>query len=546
MSVREGARAGVNLTRTMSALPGTDAQGSAALPWPGRRVATAGASVRLVRAGVAAAVVLLTAGSVALRVGVLHGGFWVDEGLSVGIASHPLGQVPGLLIQDGAPPLYYVLLHGWMNLFGRSEVRTHELSLLFAILTVPAAWWAGASLLGRRVGLTCCALAAASPFLTAYAHETRMYSLLALLSLLATACFLHVFVRGRRRWLPGFVAALTLALYTHNWGAFLAATAGVAFLVCLWRAEPGRRRALALDGAIAFGATGLLFAPWVPTVLAQAAHTGSPWSRTPGVAALLHAGAILSGGLVAFGVLLVAAGLGLVRIWRAGERSERTLVACLVLLGAGTLLAAWGFSQLAPAWASRYFAVALGPLLLAAALGLSRAGRLGLAGLVVVLGISVLAPTNPAYLHKSNVREVSAAIRPDLHRGDLVLSLQPEQVPVLRYYLGGGLRWATNLGPAPDTGIMDWRDALARLQAATWERNLPPLLSRVRVGEQLLLVLPIPRGSRGAPWPRLVRHRELEWFGAMLRDRRFAVVQNLRTPGLTPASVRLVLFRRVR
>ncbi len=530
----------------MSALPGTDAQATPALRWPGGRAAGVSANAGMLRAAVVVAVALLTVGSFLLRIRALRGGFWVDEGLSIGIASRPIGQIPGVLLQDGSPPLYYVFLHGWMSLFGRSEARTHELSLLFALLTVPAAYWAGASLFGRRVGLAATALAATSPFLTAYAHETRMYSLLALLSLLTGACFLHVFVWGRRRWLPGFVLALTLALYTHNWALFLAAVCGVAFGVCLWRAEPGSRRSLLLDGLLAFGATALLFAPWLPTVLSQAAHTGSPWSRLPGIAALLHAGAIVSGGLVAFGVLVIAAGFGLVRMLRGDERRERTVVAVLVVLGAGTILLAWGFSQFSPAWASRYLAAAIGPLLLAAAIGLMRAGRLGLVGLLLVLAISVLAPTNPAYLHKSNVREVVATIRPDLHRGDLVLSLQPEQVPVLRYYLGGGLRWATDLGRVPDTGIMDWRDALPRLQAATWERNLPPLLSRVGVGQQVLLVLPIPRGSRGAPWPRLVRHRELEWYGAMLRDRRFEVVRGVKTPGLTPASVRVVLFRRVR
>ena len=530
----------------MSALPGTDAQATPALRWPGGRAAGVSASAGMLRAGVVVAVALLTVGSFLLRIRALRGGFWVDEGLSIGIASRPIGQIPGVLLQDGSPPLYYVFLHGWMSLFGRSEARTHELSLLFALLTVPAAYWAGASLFGRRVGLAATALAATSPFLTAYAHETRMYSLLALLALLTGACFLHVFVWGRRRWLPGFVLALTLALYTHNWALFLAAVCGVAFGVCLWRAEPGSRRSLLLDGLLAFGFTALLFAPWLPTVLSQAAHTGSPWSRLPGLAALLHAGAIVSGGLVAFGMLVIAAGFGLVRMLRGDERRERTVVAVLVVLGAGTILLAWGFSQFSPAWASRYLAAAIGPLLLAAAIGLMRAGRLGLVGLLVVLAISVLAPTNPAYLHKSNVREVVATIRPDLHRDDLVLSLQPEQVPVLRYYLGGGLRWATDLGRVPDTGIMDWRDALGRLQAATWERNLPPLLSRVGVGQQVLLVLPIPRGSRGAPWPRLVRHRELEWYGAMLRDRRFEVVRGVKTPGLTPASVRVVLFRRVR
>ena len=60
--------------------------------------------------------------------------------------------------------------------------------------------WAGWSLFGRRAGLICAALCAVNPFLTGYAQETRMYSLMLVLSLLATAAFLHVFAFGRRGW----------------------------------------------------------------------------------------------------------------------------------------------------------------------------------------------------------------------------------------------------------------------------------------------------------------------------------------------------------
>ena len=48
-----------------------------------------------------------------------------------------------------------------------------------------------------------------------------MYSLMLVLSLLATAAFLHVFAFGRRRYLPLFVILLAALLYTHNWGLFL-------------------------------------------------------------------------------------------------------------------------------------------------------------------------------------------------------------------------------------------------------------------------------------------------------------------------------------
>ena len=101
---------------------------------------------------VGAALVLITAVSVLLRTGSLHDGFWIDEGIAVGIASHDLADIPGLLRQDGSPPLYYLLLHGWLTLFGDGEAAARALSLVFAAITVPVSWWAGTAVAGRRAG----------------------------------------------------------------------------------------------------------------------------------------------------------------------------------------------------------------------------------------------------------------------------------------------------------------------------------------------------------------------------------------------------------
>ena len=49
---------------------------------------------------------VLIALSVLLRTRQLDVGFWIDEGLSVGIADRPIGDIPGVLRQDGSPPLY--------------------------------------------------------------------------------------------------------------------------------------------------------------------------------------------------------------------------------------------------------------------------------------------------------------------------------------------------------------------------------------------------------------------------------------------------------
>ena len=48
--------------------------------------------------------------SLALRTQAIHARFWIDEGLSVGICSHSLTDIPAVLRIDGSPPLYYMIL----------------------------------------------------------------------------------------------------------------------------------------------------------------------------------------------------------------------------------------------------------------------------------------------------------------------------------------------------------------------------------------------------------------------------------------------------
>ena len=54
------------------------------------------------RAAVPALLVLLTALSLATRTQQLNAGFWIDEGISVGIAHHHWSSIPGLLGKDGS------------------------------------------------------------------------------------------------------------------------------------------------------------------------------------------------------------------------------------------------------------------------------------------------------------------------------------------------------------------------------------------------------------------------------------------------------------
>ena len=190
---------------------------------------------------------------------------------------HPGTARPGRL---AAPLLPAAASVDGTRRHGRGGHRA--LSLLAALATVPAALWAGLRACSASAPAGPRRAAAATPAPHAYAQETRMYALLALLSLLVTAAFVLAFVRGRRRAPAAFALARPrCSLYTHNWGAVPAAGAGAR---CRWPRAPA---------AVArWPAT----RPWprswrpprtrrgCPRSLDQARHTGAPWStrRTSG------------------------------------------------------------------------------------------------------------------------------------------------------------------------------------------------------------------------------------------------------------------------
>ena len=68
-----------------------------------------------------------------------------------------------------------------------------------------------------------------------------MYSLVVLLSILASASFVLAFVRGERRHVVWLGVWMTLLLYTHTWGVFLAAAMAGAWLVLLRRGRGAGR-----------------------------------------------------------------------------------------------------------------------------------------------------------------------------------------------------------------------------------------------------------------------------------------------------------------
>ena len=85
----------------------------------------------------------LFAVSVYLRTNSLGESLWMDEGLSIGIASQPLFDIRHRV--DGLPPLYYMLLSVWMDAFGNGPADTQALSVAIRCAIPAASGPAGAS-----------------------------------------------------------------------------------------------------------------------------------------------------------------------------------------------------------------------------------------------------------------------------------------------------------------------------------------------------------------------------------------------------------------
>lgn len=145
---------------------------------------------------------------------ILNQSFWRDEAFSVLLSEKNPLRIIALTTGDTTPPLYYILLHYWMLIFGNNEVGARSLSFFLHILMVLVVFLIVGKLIESKFAQILIAVGVLlNPFLLQYAFEARPYSLLAFLTVLAIYL---VFIN--KRFLASVV--LSLGILTHNFGLF--------------------------------------------------------------------------------------------------------------------------------------------------------------------------------------------------------------------------------------------------------------------------------------------------------------------------------------
>jgi hypothetical protein len=417
---------------------------------------------------------------------------WLDEALSVDIARLPAGQITEALRHDGHPPLYYFLLHGWMDVFGQGDVAVRALSGVLSVAALPLAWLAGRRVAGRPGAWAALVLLALSPFAIRYGTETRMYSLVMLL-VLAGYLLVAQALDAPKAWTLVSISVLTgLLLLSHYWGLWFV-TAVIAVLAFVaWRTT-GDVRGRVVKVAVAIAGGGLLLVPWLPVMLDQAAHTGTPWAAPVRPTTIVtqtlqdvgggdYAEAILLGFalLALFGLGLFGRAIDARRI----ELDVRTVPQVRwesAMVGATIVLASAAGYATHTTFASRYASVFVPLFMIVVAVGLTRFdGRLA-RGLVAsgVLALGLVGGVHNVITDRTQAGDITSAIRAGATPADLVVICPDQLGPSVHRLLPKDLDQVTYpLLAGPD--LVDWRDYEERNAAADPRAAAEKVVERAR------------------------------------------------------------------
>lgn len=182
----------------------------------------------------------------------------LDEPFSIFHAQKSLPELMNLFSTENNPPLHFIMLHFWENLFGIDSSAVRSLSLFFSVLTMPILFSLGRKFLTVFGSVILLVLFIFSDFHHFHGLEARTYSLLIFLFTSSLYC-LSTIILDKRYTYQNFIllAFLNILLfYTHYISIFIFLAEALILLV-YFRKEHIKKY---LASLILFS---LVVAPWV-------------------------------------------------------------------------------------------------------------------------------------------------------------------------------------------------------------------------------------------------------------------------------------------
>lgn len=140
----------------------------------------------------------------------------------------PQGIIHALVTKNFHAPLYYLLLHFWVVLFGDSITSLRLMPVLFGTLCIPAAYACGKELVSKFAGLCAAFLVTINIFLINYSYFGKFYALLELLGFLSVYFMIKVSKNPQKKYWVGLACVNACIIYTYIIGFVFV---GMQFLV---------------------------------------------------------------------------------------------------------------------------------------------------------------------------------------------------------------------------------------------------------------------------------------------------------------------------
>ncbi len=407
-----------------------------------------------------------------------------DEQFSVYMAKLPIAAMLKATTWEVHPPLYYLLLRGWINVFGDSDLIVRIPSIIFAAGAIVMMYVVGRTLFDKRVGVLSALVFAVSAFEFQLVQQARMYSLMTLLAITSMYFFIRFVRHGRLASAAGYVLTSTLLLYTHNYGVFIILAQNIYFLT-LAVITPSRRLSRLTHWFALQALVLLLTAPWISTLMGQVGlveqgkHTLAvdPTLLNFGYAFYLFAGSR------ALLVIFILLGCFAVLAYKRGKATflsnfssvsslknvisfEKTNEVYLLLLWLFTpLVVPFIVSLLSPAsiFSARYSSAAAVALFILVAVGIQRIRRVGVkVGVLCIILVLSLASVQAAVVAPDPrpYELIAQHLDAQAQSGDVVLVFPASELTfgIARYNTRADLQLSSALSPIESARAVSQKD----------------------------------------------------------------------------------------
>jgi len=181
--------------------------------------------------------------------------------------AEPIWEIPSALSSDVHPPLYFVILRLWMDVFGDSDSAARAMSALAGVAGVLLIFDVGRWLQAPMAGIWAALLMAVAQPAIAMSQQARPYALAVAFFLLAVDAYLRIEKLGlNRRRRNVLLIALTAACLTHYF-----VMPGIAALALSWRLKSPSRAGI----FCVVGVTVLILWGW--GIWIQIHNFNNPW-----------------------------------------------------------------------------------------------------------------------------------------------------------------------------------------------------------------------------------------------------------------------------